>query len=146
MSWLGKEREAEIFVERLIWPTGPRCPFCSSAHSTMLQRADGKVQLYKCRDCRRNYTVRRGTVFDHTHLLLSQWLEAMRVLAESPSISAADLAQRIGVSRRTAYRVLSSLREVIGNVRNAPQSEAHLSFDDVASAIRTSWQAWFAEE
>ncbi|WP_420909884.1 transposase [Achromobacter denitrificans] len=146
MSWLGNEREAEIFVAHLIWPTGPRCPFCSSERSTVLQRADSKVQLYKCRDCRRNYTVRRGTVFDHTHLQLSQWLEAMQVLADAPSVSAGDLAQRIGVSRRTAYRVLSSLREVIGNVSNAPQLEAHLSFNDIASAIRASWRAWFVEE
>lgn len=146
MSWLGKEQEAEVFVQSLIWPAGPRCPFCSSARSTVLPRVAGKVQLYKCRDCRRNYTVRRGTAFDHSHLELSRWLEAMQVLAENPNVSAASMAQRIGVSRKTAYRVLSSLYEVLGNVNAAPQSKARLGFDDIASAIRTSWQAWFGEE
>ena len=65
------EDAAFAYVEAVLWPNGPTCPHCGNADATRIRKMDGKTTrrgLYNCRECRKPFTVRQGTIFESSHL------------------------------------------------------------------------------
>ena len=67
------ETAARAFIESQLWPTGPCCPHCGSVTFYKLTgKPDSKKPVrpgvYKCKDCRKQYTVRIGTIFEDSPL------------------------------------------------------------------------------
>ncbi len=94
------EEKARAFVEKELWPEGAQCPHCNS------RRVSEKVSIagYRCKDCRKNFTVRIGTVFEDSHLPLKTWLYAMYLIQPSrKSISSLQLSKELGVTQKTAW-------------------------------------------
>lgn len=61
------EDAAFAFVEARLWPTGPHCPHCGNADPKRIRKMEGKTTrrgLYNCRECRKPFTVRQGTIFE----------------------------------------------------------------------------------
>lgn len=88
------EDAAREFLEARRWPDGPVCPHCGgegyalTAKST--SKRPGRKGLKKCKACRKQFTVRIGTVFEESKIPLRKWLLAiaMIVLGSSPCESA----------------------------------------------------------
>src|ERR1700720_803762 len=78
------EDTAREYIEGIRWPNGPYCPFCGSFESV---KALGGQSMgpgwYHCGDCRKKFTVRVGTVFERSHILLHKWLLGFRMYASS---------------------------------------------------------------
>src|SRR5688572_22479060 len=86
--------EAKAFehIEGILWPHGPVCPKCGTIdHAYKLKgvrtkpskKHPGGVErhgLYKCAECRAQFTVRMGTIFEESHLPLHKWLQAIHLL------------------------------------------------------------------
>ena len=66
------ERTAIDYFESRRWPDGFRCPHCDSER-TSRQR---KYQYHRCKDCRKRFTVKIGTIFERTQIPLQKWLWA----------------------------------------------------------------------
>ena len=72
------EDEAFAYVEQHLWPKGPVCSHCGE--TVRISRMGGKATrkgLHKCYKCRKQFTVRQGTIFESSHVLLHVWLQAL---------------------------------------------------------------------
>ena len=120
--------EAEAFkhVEAVLWPTGSVCPHCKSeARHYRLEgvmtkpskkNPEGKVRhgLYKCKDCRKQFTVRVGTIFEESHLELHKWLQAIYLMVSSKKgISAHQMHRTLEVTYKTAWFLCHRIREAM---------------------------------
>lgn len=71
------EKEAFKYIESIIWKDGAKCPHCGSKER--VYRLEGKSTregLYKCGECRKQFTVRVGTIFENSRIPLCKWLQA----------------------------------------------------------------------
>ena len=99
-------------LEELRWPTVIICPRCSS--SRKIYRV-ARSYIFKCSDCRKQFSVRKGTIFEESRLPLRKWFAAAwLVTANRKGIASTQLAREIGVTQKTAWFMLGRLREVAG--------------------------------
>ena len=104
------------FLELMRWPQGVKCPYCPSSKVTRLQKPKRKPEgryLYYCRACRRQFTVTTKTAFDHTHVPMAKWLEALALIRKRSSrrLKPTELEQRLGVTRKTSRLMCRRLRD-----------------------------------
>lgn len=119
------EEEAFRLVERIMWPAGPECPHCQSDRVNRLppqrtkaskKNPEGKpvYGLWKCYRCRKQFTVRVGTIFEDSHIPLSKWLLAIHQMCSSKKgISAKQLQRELGVSYKAAWFMCHRVREAM---------------------------------
>jgi transposase-like protein len=95
------------FVAQLRWPTGPACPSCGDMEYSYLKTR----RLWKCKSCKRQYSVKVGTIFEDSALPLSKWLPAIWLIANSKNgISSHELARSVGITQKSAWFVLHRIR------------------------------------
>src|SRR5712664_133124 len=103
---------ARVYLEGRLWPNGPCCPVCGMGERVTV-RADG---FYRCNQCKEDFTVRTGTIFERSHVPLHKWIYAMYLLVTSrKGISSMQLSKEIGITQKSAWFVLQRLREACGN-------------------------------
>lgn len=103
---------AREYLESRLWPDGPACPVCGLGER-ITARKDG---YYRCNQCKEDFTVRTGTIFERSHVPLHKWLYAMYLLVTArKGISSLQLAKEIGVTQKTAWFMLHRLREACGS-------------------------------
>jgi len=81
---LQDEASAYAWVEARIWPEGPVCPHCGGVDR--ISKMGGKstrIGVYKCYQCRQQFSVKVGTVFEDSHVPMRLWLQAMYLLRSS---------------------------------------------------------------
>ena len=101
------------YIESVRWPDGPVCPDCGSGNHAAWKTRPGS---YQCRDCRKIYSVRIGTIFEDSRLSLDKWLYAMYLLETAhKGISSLQLSKEIGTTQKTAWFMLHRLREACGD-------------------------------
>lgn len=120
--------EAAAFehVEKILWPEGPVCPKCGSVEKPYsLKGVRSKASkknpegverhgLYKCSDCRAQFTVRMGTIFEESHLPLHKWLQAIHLLCSSKKgISSHQLHRVLECTYKTAWFLSHRIREAM---------------------------------
>lgn len=95
----------------------PCCPFCGTVGAYSIE--GGK--RYKCssKECAKKFSVTVGTIFENTKLKLSVWFVAIYLCANhSKGISSVQLAKDLGITQKSAWFVLSRIREMLKD--NAP--------------------------
>ena len=112
-------------LESLRWENGPVCSHCGATGTAGKihvgrenQRRDG---LYHCGNCRRQFTVTIGTVFQSTHIPLHKWLQAIHLLfsAKKPvGIKSVELA--LDITYKTAWIMTQRLRTAERAGRSMP--------------------------
>ena len=108
------EDAARAHLESLLWPHGPACPRCGvmEGRITKLQGASTRPGVYKCKDCRKPFSVTVGTVMERSHVPLSKWVLAAHFLASSKKgMSALQLQRLLGTNYETAWFLFHRLRE-----------------------------------
>src|ERR1700709_545925 len=109
------EDAARAHLESLLWVEGPTCPRCGvfGDRVTKLQGASTRPGVYKCKDCRKPFTVTVGTVMERSHIKLSTWILAAHFMASSKKgMSALQLQRMMGTSSyETAWFLFHRLRE-----------------------------------
>lgn len=109
------EDAAFAFVERHVWPNGPTCPHCGGVER--ISKMEGKATrkgLHKCYQCRKQFTVRQGTIFESSHVALHIWLQAIFFAAGSKKgVSSNQLHRTLGVTLKTAWFMLHRIREAM---------------------------------
>jgi transposase-like protein len=76
---------AREYLERLRWPNGAICPHCGSVSKDhyALDGTAHRPGLWKCKDCRQQFSVTVGTVFERSKIALNVWLQAVHLLCSS---------------------------------------------------------------
>lgn len=108
------EDAARELLEQMRWNGQPACPHCGGADPYKLTPKPGsktRKGLYKCRACRKQFSVTVGTVFEDSHIPLSKWLLAIHLLASSKKgMSAHQLHRNLGISYKAAWFMAHRLR------------------------------------
>ncbi len=120
--------EAAAFteLEAILWPDGPVCPHCGGldrvyalkgVRSKPSKRHPEGVErhgLKKCGHCRKQFTVRVGTVFEDSHAPVHKWLQAIHLLCSSKKgISSHQLHRILEVQYNTAWFLSHRIREAM---------------------------------
>lgn len=107
--------EAAAFakLEEVVWPQGPVCPHCGGMDRTY-DLSKTRMGLKKCGHCRKQFTVRVGTVFEQSKVPLHKWMQATYlVCASKKGISAHQLHRVLEVTYKTAWFMMHRLREAM---------------------------------
>jgi transposase-like protein len=116
-----KDRARE-YLERQRWADGVYCPHCGGVDKC--RKLEGKSHrpgLYQCGDCRKQFTVTVGTVFERSKVPLNKWLLATFLMASSKKgMSAHQLHRTIGVTYKTAWFMFHRIREAMRDGDLAP--------------------------
>ena len=109
------EKAAFAYLEGVIWPEGPTCPHCGNAGKIYtLEGKKTRTGLKKCAECRKQFTVTVGTVFESSHIPLHKWLQAAYLLACSKKgISAHQLHRILEITYKSAWFMTHRLREAM---------------------------------
>lgn len=103
---------AFAYLEGIRWPNGPVCAHCGTInHAYALAN-----HRYRCAEkaCRKDFTVRVGTVFEDSPIKLHKWLlAAYLVCASKKGISSKQLERMLGVTYKTAWFMSHRLREAM---------------------------------
>lgn len=101
------EDAAYEYVEAHLWPDGPVCPHCGNCDESRIRKLAGKSTrpgLRKCNECRKQFTVKIGTIFEDSHVPMYQWLQAIYLMCSSKKgISTRQLQRTLGGSMKTAW-------------------------------------------
>ncbi len=88
--------------------------------------------FYRCNACGDfDFTVRTGTIFERSHIPLHKWVYAMYLLVTArKGISSMQLAKEIGVTQKSAWFMLSRLREACGNDSDLDKLRGVIEIDE----------------
>jgi transposase-like protein len=114
------EDAAREFLEARLWPNGPVCPHCGccDAPYKLTPKAGSKSPVrpgvYKCRACRKQFTVRVGTIFEDSHIPLCKWLAALHLMTSSKKgISSLQISRELGITPKSAWFLTHRIREAM---------------------------------
>lgn len=108
------EAAAFNYLEATRWPNGPVCAHCGTVGTAYALKS--RIGLYRCAEkaCRKDFTVRVGTVFEDSPIKLHKWLlAAYLVCASKKGISSKQLERMLGVTYKTAWFMSHRLREAM---------------------------------
>ncbi len=131
------EKAAFEHVESIVWADGRSCPHCgnldkhyklegvrskaSKKHPEGIERHG----LYKCAECRKQFTVRIGTIFEESHIPLHKWLQAIHLLCSSKKgISSNQLHRTLEITLKSAWFLSHRIREAMRTGKFAPMGGA----------------------
>lgn len=92
------------------WPDGVRCPICSSEN--VQERKSRKPQPYRCRECRKDFSVKTGTLMQGSNLGFRVWALAFYLLATGIKGTASmKLHRDLGITQKSAWHLAHRIRE-----------------------------------
>lgn len=132
------EKAAFAHLESVLWPQGAVCPHCGSMSgkhydlskvrskpSKKNPEGVARTGLRKCSDCRKQFTVKVGTVFEHARLPLHKMLQAVYLMTSSKKgISAHQLHRILEVQYKSAWFLAHRIREAMRSGELAPMGGA----------------------
>jgi transposase-like protein len=102
---------AATYLESIRWPEGPVCPHCGVLDPKHYLLKSETRKLWKCRACRKQFTVTVGTIFEGSHIPLQKWLLAFYLLCSSKKgMSAHQLHRMLGVTYKSAWFMAHRIR------------------------------------
>ena len=123
--YLHDEAAAFEFVESVLWPEGPVCPHCGCMGRITKVKPNPekriRLGLHRCGDCKKQFTVKVGTVFEASKVKLNLWLQAVVLMTSSKKgISSHQLHRVLGVTYKTAWFMEHRIREAMRSGDLAP--------------------------
>jgi len=116
------DHAAREHLESIRWPNGPVCPHCGGTErNSRLNGASHRAGLIFCGDCRSQFSVTVGTVFERSKVALHKWVYATHLMcASKKGISAKQLERMLGVTYKTAWFIAHRIREAMTNGMESP--------------------------
>ncbi len=110
MARFQTDKDARAHIERMRWGDEPYCPHCGSVRISRV--ANEKPQPYRCKDCRKYFSVTTGTVFHSANLSPRKCLYAIYLMVVAKkSISSCQMARELGCTQKTAWYLSQRIRE-----------------------------------
>ena len=110
------KEQARLHLESTRWPEGAVCPHCQSKNVRELNGKSHRAGLRQCneKECRQQFTVTVGTVFERSKVPLNKWLLATHLMTSSKKgMSAHQIHRMLGVTYKTAWFMCHRIREAM---------------------------------
>jgi transposase-like protein len=117
------EAKAFEYLESILWADGVVCPHCGTIGGRVyeLKGKSTRVGLKKCGECRQQFTVKVGTVFEHGRMPLNKMLQAVYLMTCSKKgISAHQLHRTLEITYKSAWFLAHRIREAMRSGELAP--------------------------
>ena len=113
------EEAAERWWVQQRWPHGVTCIRCESQNIQV--RKTRKPQPYRCRDCRKDFSVKTGTLLHSSPLTLQQWAFAMYEMSTSlKGVSSMKLHRTLDITQKSAWHVGHRIRSMWKMTQQVP--------------------------
>ena len=110
LDYFTTEEICQEYLAVLRWSGVTTCPYCDSDRVNELK---GTTKRYKCYGCRKQFSVKVGTIFHNSKISLRKWFVAVYlVTAHKKGISSHQLARDLKITQKSAWFVLQRIREV----------------------------------
>lgn len=111
IKYFADEMTCIKFVASLRWENGePICPKCNSTENYFLKTR----KVWKCKDCKKQYSVKVGTIFEGSPIALDKWLMAIWMIANCKNgVSSYEIHREIGITQKSAWFVLHRIRKAM---------------------------------
>ena len=105
------EEKAETWFVAQRWPDGPVCPFCASDNVATV--ASRKPQPFRCRSCRKCFSVKTDSLLHSSNIPLSKWAIAFYLYNTSlKGVSSMKLHRDLGITQKSAWYMAHRIREM----------------------------------
>jgi transposase-like protein len=111
VSYFSDQERAFDFVKDIRWPDDRvACPWCGQVEPSFLATR----RIWKCKGCKRQFSLKVGTIFEDSPLGWDKWVPAVWLLANSKnSVSSHELGRALGVTQKTAWFMLHRIRDAM---------------------------------
>lgn len=139
VAYFSDRDRAFDYAVKLRWPNGVACPRmgCGSAAVQFIKTR----KIWRCKECKRQFTVKVGTIFEDSPISLTKWLPAIWLLANTKNgTSSHELGRALGVTQKTAWFMFHRIREAMktdDGAAFAGEVEADETF--VGGKVRTNY-------
>lgn len=114
IQYFADEDRCIEFVAALRWPNGPTCLNCGAAEEEVYYLENQK--RWKCRSCKKQFSVKVGTIFEESPIPLNKWVAAVWLIAGAKNgISSYEVHRALGVTQKTAWFMLHRIRLALQN-------------------------------
>ena len=124
VTFFADEGRAHDFLAGMRWSGNVNCPHCESANVGTLSvstrtNAKGKTltrRVWNCKACKKQFTVKVGTIFEDSPLSLSKWLPAIWMICNAKNgVSSYEIHRALGITQKSAWFMLHRIREAMRN-------------------------------
>jgi transposase-like protein len=113
--YLNDEEAATDLIEAMRWGKERCCPYCACDKSYRLNVARIKRRRYKCAECRKQFTVSVGTIFEGSHMPFGKWLYVIyKMCVAKKGVSALQLQRELGCTYKAAWFMCHRVRCAMG--------------------------------
>ena len=135
------EFTAVEFFENQRWGDTPACVKCGSVDVYKMRDAKtgerNKRFLWRCHDCKEQYTVRIGTVYEESRLDLRHWAYAFwRACTSKKGVSALEIQRHCQISYKSALFLMNRIRFVMAPDANSPKLTGDVECDEMYIGAR----------
>src|SRR5271155_2672234 len=125
----GSEEQCHAALVQLRWPDGFECPDCRGRGHCLVNR--GARRLFQCTACRKQTSVKAGTLFASSKLPLRVWFKAIFLVTQSKKgISSIELGRRLGVTQTAAWMTKHQLAQVMLERNASKRLKGAVQMDD----------------
>lgn len=111
LTYFKDEQTCRDYLELIRWNGNITCPHCK--HDKIFKFKNGKI--YKCAKCRKQFSVKVGTIFEDSHIPLQKWFAAIYLItAHKKGVSSLQLHRDLGVTQKTAWFLSHRIRTTFG--------------------------------
>lgn len=95
------------FMAAIRWPEGVTCPHCASTRNSF-----NKARRYwQCKDCRKQFTIKTGSVMEDSPIGLDKWLPAIWMIVNAKNgVSSYEIHRALGITQKSAWFLLHRIR------------------------------------
>src|SRR6266446_9634549 len=112
IQYFSDQETSVRFMARLRWLDGPECPRCQSKRLSFVQTR----LTWTCLECRRQFSVKVGTIFEDSAIGLDKWLVCIWLLTNCKNgASSWEISRTLGVTQKTAWFMLHGVRLMMGD-------------------------------
>lgn len=126
MVYFDCEERAEQVAAAILWPEGMGCAHCKSKDIHYMK----KYRRWRCRTCRGQFTVRKGTLMENSNLPIKTWMCAIWMFVSGwNGVSSRELSRELGVSKETAWYLEHRIRAALAEA-NLPKLSNTVEMDE----------------
>ena len=113
MNKFPTEKSVIEYYLKIRYPSGVCCNHCGSVK---VYQETQRPKVFSCNDCKSTFSPFKSTIFEKSSTDLRKWMYAIHLfLNGKKGISAMQLQREIGVTYKTAWRMLHQIRLAMGN-------------------------------